>query len=128
MEKNIQLRYSADKLAEFKKIILEKIEVTQTELEHFKNLLSGKSDNSASPTLKRAVRAEDVSESIAREELTNSAARLAKFLTQLTNALVRIQNGTYGICVKTGKLIPEERLRVVPHTTMCIEAKLAKAA
>jgi RNA polymerase-binding transcription factor DksA len=60
--------------------------------------------------------------------LSQSAARLQKFAIQLENALIRIKNGTYGICVDTGKLIPKERLRAVPHTQQTIEAKLRRSS
>jgi RNA polymerase-binding transcription factor DksA len=67
---------------------------------------------------------EDGSESNAKEEAAQQAARQKKFIEQLDAALVRIENKTYGVCRVTGKLIPKERLRAVPHTTQSMEAKL----
>ena len=69
---------------------------------------------------------EDGSDTLAKEEAGQLAARQKKFIEQLENALIRIENKTYGICRVTGKLIPKERLRAVPHTTQSIEAKLSQ--
>ena len=67
---------------------------------------------------------EDGADTAEKESMSQLAARQQKFINNLENALIRIKNGTYGICVDTGKLIPKERLRAVPHTMQCIEAKL----
>ena len=69
---------------------------------------------------------EDGADTAEKESLSQLAARQQKFINNLENALIRIKNGTYGVCVDTGKLIPKERLRAVPHTMHCIEAKLNK--
>ena len=69
---------------------------------------------------------EDGADTSEKESMSQLAARLQKFATQLENALIRIKNGTYGVCIDTGKLIPKERLRAVPHTQQTIEAKLMK--
>jgi RNA polymerase-binding transcription factor DksA len=69
---------------------------------------------------------EDGADSTEKESMSQLAARLQKFSLQLENALIRIKNGTYGVCIDTGKLIPKERLRAVPHTQQTIEAKLLK--
>ena len=71
---------------------------------------------------------EDGADASERENLSQLAARLQKYSVQLENALIRIKNGTYGICIDTGKLIPKERLRIVPHTQQTIEAKLKRAS
>jgi RNA polymerase-binding transcription factor DksA len=69
---------------------------------------------------------EDGSETLSREEIANLAMRQEKFIQSLKNALIRIENKTYGICRETGKLISKERLRLVPHATLSIEAKKAQ--
>lgn len=69
---------------------------------------------------------EDGSETLSREEVSQLAIRQEKFISHLENALIRIENKTYGVCRETGKLIPKERLRAVPHATLSIEAKEAQ--
>jgi RNA polymerase-binding transcription factor DksA len=102
MSKVEKTKYSANELKEFEDIINEKLGKARKELNYIKETLSRSND---SGTL---------------------AARQQKFINNLENALIRIKNGTYGICVDTGKLISKERLRAVPHTMHCIEAKLAQ--
>lgn len=118
-------RYTEDELQEFKEIIDSKLEASRKELIYVKETLSRRNDSGTDNTGAATKLMEDVDTS-EREQLSQSAARLQKFITQLENALIRIKNGTYGICVDTGKLIPKERLRAVPHTQQTIEAKLRR--
>ncbi len=118
-------RYSEEELKEFEGIINEKLDANRKELAYIKDTLSRKNDSGTDNTGAATKLMEDVDTS-EREQMSQSAARLQKFITQLENALVRIKNGTYGICIDTGKLIPKDRLRAVPHTQQTIEAKLRR--
>ncbi len=118
-------RYSEDELKEFEAIINEKLDVARKELAYIKDTLSRKNDSGTDNTGAATKLMEDV-DTNDREQMSQSAARLQKFITQLENALIRIKNGTYGVCIDTGKLIPKERLRAVPHTQQTIEAKLRR--
>ena len=116
-------RYSDEELQEFKEIIERKLEEARENLRALRDQLTHKDDfgtDDTSPTFKMM---EDGSETMSREELAQLAARQEKFIQHLENALVRIENKTYGICRVTGKLIPKERLRAVPHATLTVEAK-----
>ncbi len=117
-------RYSEDELKEFEGIILHKLEATRNELNFILETLSRKNDNGTDFTANSTKLMEDGADVSEKEHLSQSAARLQKFAQQLEAALIRIKNGTYGICKDTGKLIPKERLRAVPHTQQTIEAKL----
>ncbi|GAA4828243.1 TraR/DksA family transcriptional regulator [Algivirga pacifica] len=121
-----QLRYSTEELREFEEIIRAKLDQANSELEHLKVSISKgssgqDSNHSGGKTL------EDGADAYEKEQLNQLAARTLKYKTQLEKALIRIKNGTYGICIDTGKLISKERLRAVPHTMHSIEAKLAKS-
>lgn len=118
-------RYSEEELKEFEEIINTKLDVARKELAYIKDTLSRKNDSGTDNTGAATKLMEDVDTS-EREQMSQSAGRLQKFITQLENALIRIKNGTYGICIDTGKLIPKERLRAVPHTQQTIEAKLRR--
>ncbi|AEI50657.1 TraR/DksA family transcriptional regulator [Runella slithyformis] len=118
-------RYSEEELKEFEAIINQKLEAQRKELAYIKDTLSRKNDSGTDNTGAATKLMEDVDTS-EREQMSQSAARLQKFITQLENALVRIKNGTYGVCIDTGKLIPKERLQAVPHTQQTIEAKLRR--
>ncbi len=118
-------RYSEEELKEFEEIINSKLEVARKELAYIKDTLSRKNDSGTDNTGAATKLMEDVDTS-EREQMSQSAGRLQKFITQLENANIRIKNGTYGICIDTGKLIPKERLRAVPHTQQTIEAKLRR--
>jgi RNA polymerase-binding transcription factor DksA len=120
-------RYSEDELKEFEELILGKLEGTLSELNYIKDSLSKKNDSGTDNTAGTAKLLEDGADANERENLSQLAARLQKYSIQLENALVRIKNGTYGICIDTGKLISKERLRVVPHTQQTIEAKLRRS-
>lgn len=116
-------RYSDVELEEFRAIIMEKLEVAEKEYEEMKASLmnaDGNSVDDTSPTFKTL---EEGASSLSKEETTRLAQRQLKFIQGLKAALIRIENKTYGICRETGKLIPAERLRAVPHATLSIEAK-----
>lgn len=117
-------RYSEEELREFEVIITNKLEATRNELNFIKETLSRKNDNGTDYTSSSTKLLEDGADVTEKEQLSQSAGRLQKFAQQLEAALIRIKNGTYGICKDTGKLIPKERLRAVPHTQQTIEAKL----
>lgn len=118
-------RYSDEELAEFKALILAKLEVANAEYSELRAAMryGDNSDRDTAPTFKNM---EDGAETLNREELGLQASRLEKFIKGLQGALVRIENKTYGICRVTGKLIPKERLRAVPHATLSIEAKRSR--
>ena len=122
-EKN---RYSDEELEEFKQLINAKIELAQREYQQIMDTLTGKDGNGVDDTMPTYKVLEEGSMTQTKEELTNMAARQQKFIQGLKAALVRIENKTYGICRVTGKLIPKERLRAVPHATLSIEAKLTQ--
>ena len=115
-------RYSDEELAEFKELVLSKLEVANREYSELRATMRNgdNSDRDTAPIFKNM---EDGAETLNREELGLQASRLEKFIKGLQGALVRIENKTYGICRETGKLIPKERLRAVPHATLSIEAK-----
>lgn len=121
-----RVKYSEEELKEFEILIQDKLQGTRAELNYIKETLSKKNDSGTDMTSGNSKLLEDGADASERENLSQLAARLQKYATQLDNALIRIKNGTYGICVDTGKLIPKERLRVVPHTQQTIEAKLKR--
>lgn len=121
------LRYSEEELKEFQVLISQKLEQSKKELNYIKEALSKRNDSGTDNTSGTSKLLEDGADTTEKENLSQLAARLQKFTQQLENALIRIKNGTYGLCVDTGKLIPKERLRAVPHTQHSIEAKLRKA-
>ena len=119
-------RYSDAELEEFRALIKEKLERAYEDYEVYRkalNNLDGNDVNDTSPTFKVL---EDGAAASNKEEIGRSAQHLMKFIQNLQAALVRIENKTYGICRVTGKLIPKERLRAVPHATLSIEAKEGK--
>ena len=118
-----ETRYSDSDLAEFEALIQEKLGVAKENLQELQRALSHEGDNSTDDTSPTFKMMEDGSETMSREETAQLAARQQKFIMNLENALLRIKNKTYGICRVTSKLIPKERLRLVPHATMSIEAK-----
>ncbi len=117
-------RYSDKELEEFREIIMKKLENARRELVTLQAQLTAANEHGTDDTASTFKMLEDGSDSLAKEEAGQLASRQKKFIEQLENALVRIENKTYGICRVTGKLIPKERLRAVPHTTQSIEAKL----
>jgi DnaK suppressor protein len=119
-EKN---RYSDSELAEFKELILNKLKKAQEDYEIYKNSIThgdGNDTQDTSPTFKVL---EEGAATLSKEEAGKLAQRQLKFIQHLNAALIRIENKTYGICRETGKLISKERLRAVPHATLCIDAK-----
>lgn len=124
--KNEKNRYGDTELEEFRTIIAQKLEEAKEALEILKGSLSHKDDHGTNDTGRSFNMMEDGAETSMREENAQLASRTEKFITNLEHALVRIINKTYGICRKTGKLISKDRLRLVPHTTLSIEAKKAE--
>lgn len=122
-EKN---RYTDEELEEFKEIILGKLELARRDYKQMMDTLSNKGDNGVDDTMPTYKVLEEGSMTQTKEELTTMAARQQKFIQGLQSALLRIENKTYGVCRVTGKLIPKERLRAVPHATLSIEAKQMK--
>ncbi|MCK9271058.1 MAG: TraR/DksA C4-type zinc finger protein [Bacteroidales bacterium] len=117
-------KYNKEELEEFKLIILEKLAKARVDLVLLTEAYTNNNEhdtNDTSPTFKVLEEGYSV---LSKEENSRLAARQQKFITNLENALIRIENGTYGICRATGKLISKERLRSVPHATLSIEAKL----
>ncbi len=117
-------RYSAEELKEFEQIILEKLADSRSELTYLRETLSKKNDSGTDKTSGNSKVMEDGAETAEKENMNQLAVRLQKFIGSLEKALMRIKNGTYGVCVESGKLISKERLRLVPHTQHSIEAKL----
>ena len=115
-------RYSDEELMEFKDLILQKMEVAKKNYDDLMAVLMNKSGNSVDDTSPSYKVMEEGYNTQSKDELTALAARQQKFIKSLQAALVRIENKTYGICRVTGKLIPKERLRAVPHATLSIEA------
>lgn len=124
MGKEEKTRYSEEELKEFEELINQKLDKARKELEYIKQTLSRSNDSGTDNTGGTLKVLEDGADTAEKENLSQLAARQQKFINNLENALVRIKNGTYGICATTGKLIPKERLRAVPHTMHSIEAKL----
>lgn len=120
------MRYSREDLVEFEEIIMEKLNNARKEVAFIKETLSRRNDSGTDNTASSAKVLEDGADTAEKESLNQLASRQLKFIQQLENALIRIKNGSYGICIATGKLIPKERLRAVPHTQHTIEAKLTR--
>lgn len=123
-EDSNKTRYSDAELEEFRAIIIKKLEDARKELLILQAQMTAANEHGTDDTASTFKILEDGSDSLAKEEAGQLAGRQKKFMEQLENALVRIENKTYGICRVSGKLIPKERLRAVPHTTQTIEAKL----
>jgi DnaK suppressor protein len=119
-------RYSDSELQEFKDIILAKLTSAREEFQTLQKSLKDGNENGTDSTNNNYLTLDDGADTFEKENLTQLAARQLKFIHNLEAALVRIENKTYGVCKTTGKLIPKERLRAVPHTTQSIEAKLGK--
>jgi RNA polymerase-binding transcription factor DksA len=118
-----KLRYTDEELQEFKAIILDMLEKARSEYKTLSSIVNHSSSNDiedTSPTFKSL---EEGAISLAKEEAGLLAQRQFKFIQNLEGALVRIENKTYGVCRMTGKLIPKERLKLVPHATLTVEAK-----
>jgi len=122
-EEKIKTKYSDNELQEFREIIIHKIKAAREELQELAGTLSSANANGDEAAIAGKT-LEDGSATLEKEQTNQLAARQKKFIEQLEAALTRIENKTYGICRTTGKLIPKERLRAVPHTTQSMEAKL----
>ena len=118
-----KMRYSDADLAEFKEIIVQKMEKAKIDLELIKSAYMNDLNNGTDDTSPTFKAFEEGSETMSKEANSQLAIRQEKFIRDLKNALFRVENKTYGVCKVTGKLISKERLRVVPHATMSIEAK-----
>ena len=118
-----QIRYSDADLAEFKALIQAKLEKAKGDLELIKSAYMNDLNNGTDDTSPTFKAFEEGSETMSKEANSQLAIRQEKFIRDLKNALFRVENKTYGICKVTGKLISKERLKVVPHATMSIEAK-----
>ncbi len=119
-------RYSDAELEEFRVLILEKLERAQREYDELKSYVNNADGNDVADTSPTFKTLEEGAATLSKESSGQLAQRQMKFIQHLQSALVRIENKTYGICRETGKLIPKERLRIVPHATLSIEAKNGK--
>ncbi len=118
-----RIRYSDEELAEFKQLILEKLEQSKNDYELLKSAITHSASNDTEDTSPTFKVLEEGAATLSKEEAGRLAQRQLKFIHHLQAALVRIENKTYGVCRETGQLIPKERLRAVPHATLSIEAK-----
>lgn len=116
-------RYSDAELDEFRTLINEKLESAKADYEALKEIIMNADGNDVTDTSPTFKVLEEGASTLSKEEAGRLAQRQMKFIQGLQAALIRIENGTYGICRETGKLIPKERLRAVPHATLSIEAK-----
>lgn len=123
MSTEVKERYSDADLAEFKSLILAKIEKAKEQLDLYKSAYMNDGNNGTDDTSPTFKAFEEGSETMSKEANSQLAIRQEKFIRDLKNALVRIEGKTYGICRVTGKLIAKERLKLVPHATLSIEAK-----
>lgn len=124
MAEEIKTRYSDEELAEFKTIIDDMLAKAKAEYDTLRQVIMHNGTNDIEDTSPSFRTVEDDGASqLSKEEASQLAHRQFKFIQNLEAALVRIENKTYGICRETGKLIPKERLRLVPHATLTVEAK-----
>ena len=119
-------RYSDIDLAEFKTLIQDKITSAKKDLKRLRDSITQGAGNGTNDTYSAFKAFEEGSETLSKESNSILAQRQEKFIRDLNNALIRIENKTYGICRVTGKLINKERLKLVPHATLSIEAKMQK--
>jgi RNA polymerase-binding transcription factor DksA len=119
-------RYNDTDLQEFNDIIVAKLKEANEDLKLLRGQLDHSDDHGTNDTGRSFNMMEDGSETMSREEMAHLAVRQEKFIRNLDNALIRIQNKTYGVCRVTGKLIQKARLKLVPHATLSIEAKRAQ--
>jgi RNA polymerase-binding protein DksA len=119
-EKN---RYSDEDLLEFKELITQKLEKAKAEFDILRSSVTQSESNDTQDTSPTFKVLEEGASTLSKEEAVRLAQRQQKFIQHLEAALVRIENKTYGICRETGKLIPKERLKAVPHATLSVEAK-----
>ena len=119
-------RYTDEELEEFRLLISQKLDSAKAEFRTLQGNLKSGNENGADSTNNNYLTLDDGADTAEKENLNHLAAHQLKFIKSLEAAMVRIQNKTYGVCKTSGKLIPKERLRAVPHTTQTIEAKLKK--
>ena len=120
------VRYSDEDLNEFREVILKKLNEAKSDYELLKDNITLKDDHGTDDTSPIHKTLEDASDVLSKEESAHLALRQAKFIQHLQNALIRIENKTYGICRVTGKLIAKQRLLSVPHATLSMDAKSLK--
>jgi RNA polymerase-binding transcription factor DksA len=118
-----KVRYSDEELQEFKALILKKLESAKNDYNELRAAITHSASNGVEDTSPTFKVLEEGASSLSKEESGQLAQRQYKFIQSLEAALVRIENKSYGICRETGKLIPKERLMLVPHATLCVEAK-----
>ncbi|MDO1502375.1 TraR/DksA C4-type zinc finger protein [Winogradskyella maritima] len=123
MASDIKNRYSDKDLEEFRVLIQEKIEKAEHDLELIKSAYMNDHNNGTDDTSPTFKAFEEGSETMSKEANSALAIRQEKFIRDLKNAIIRIENKSYGVCRVTGKLINKERLKLVPHATLSIEAK-----
>lgn len=116
-------RYTDEELEEFKALILEKLERARNEYDHYRAALMNQEGNDTADTSPTFKVLEEGASTLSKEEAGRLAMRQVQFIQHLQNALIRIENKTYGIDRITGKLIPKERLRAVPHATLGVDSK-----
>lgn len=121
-----KVRYSDEELQEFKELILEKLDKATREFENYRSVVMNNDGNGVADTSPTFKVLEEGAGTRDKEEAARMAERQRKFIQHLQAALVRIENKTYGVCRVTGKLIPKERLRAVPHATLSVDAKTDK--
>ncbi len=124
MEEKKKTRYSDDELQEFKALITEKLSASTFEFNNLQQALKNPNENDTESTSSSYMTLDDGQYTFEKENLNQQAGRLRKFMDALENALVRIENRSYGVCKVTGNLIEKKRLLAVPHTTLSMEAKL----
>lgn len=122
-EKDVKIRFSDEHLAEFREIILKKIETAKKDLDLLQSSYKNDGNNGTEDTSPTFKAFEEGSSTMSKEANAQLAIRQEKFVRDLKNALARIENKTYGICRVTGELINPERLKLVPHATLSIKAK-----
>jgi RNA polymerase-binding transcription factor DksA len=118
-----KVRYSDEELQEFKAVILKKLEKAKDDYEQLRAAVTHSASNGVEDTSPTFKILEEGASALSKEESGQLAQRQYKFIQNLEAALIRIENKTYGICRETGKLIPKERLMLVPHATLSVEAK-----
>ncbi|MBQ7774264.1 MAG: TraR/DksA C4-type zinc finger protein [Bacteroidales bacterium] len=118
-----KVRYSDAELQEFKELILQKLETARKDYEELRAAITHSASNGVEDTSPTFKVLEEGASSLSKEESGQLAQRQFKFIQSLEAALIRIENKTYGVCRETGKLIPKERLMLVPHATLSVEAK-----
>ena len=116
-------RYSDAELQEFKTLIMKKIELATSEFENLRATVTNANENDTEDTSPTFKNMEEGASTLSKEDASRLAQRQMKFIQNLQAALIRIESKSYGVCRETGKLIPKERLRAVPHATLSIEAK-----